>query len=188
MRNSMRLSSGTPELRSTIAFCTSIAQRTAVDHAAELDDRAVAGPLDDAALVNGEGGIDQIAAQRSQARERALFVRAREPAVTDHVRDQDRRYFPRLAHGANAEVARSPGRGGLGMVRFHAALAEGMEAGSASPRSAREAYPRRADHNTVTEGGIDNGPRLARQDRPATWSPDYPRGLGGRPEPPVRLP
>src|SRR6202030_2698912 len=32
-----------------------------VDHATELDDRAVARPLDHPALVYGDGGIDQIA-------------------------------------------------------------------------------------------------------------------------------
>ena len=34
-----------------------------VDHAAELDDGAVAGALDDAAVMHGDGRIDQIAAQ-----------------------------------------------------------------------------------------------------------------------------
>jgi hypothetical protein len=34
-----------------------------VDHAAELDDRPVAGALDDAAVMGGDGGIDEIAAQ-----------------------------------------------------------------------------------------------------------------------------
>ena len=62
-----------------------------VDDAAELDDRAVAGALDDAAVMDGDGGIDEIAAQGPEARERAILVRAREPAVADDVRDQDRR-------------------------------------------------------------------------------------------------
>ncbi len=51
-----------------------------VDDAAELDDRAVAGALDDAAVMHGDGGIDQIAAQRAQPRQRAILVRAGEPA------------------------------------------------------------------------------------------------------------
>ena len=34
-----------------------------VDHAAELDEAAVAGALDDAPVMRGDGGIDQIAAQ-----------------------------------------------------------------------------------------------------------------------------
>ena len=33
-----------------------------VDHAAELDDAAVAGALDNAAVVGGDGGVDEIAA------------------------------------------------------------------------------------------------------------------------------
>ena len=71
-----------------------------VDHAAELDQAAVAGALDDAAVMHGDGGIDQVAAQPPQPRERAILVRAREPAVADHVGDQDRGNFPGLAHGA----------------------------------------------------------------------------------------
>ena len=42
-----------------------------VDHAPELDDRAVAGALDDAAMMNRDDGVDEIAAQGSQAREDA---------------------------------------------------------------------------------------------------------------------
>ena len=49
-----------------------------VDHAAELDDRAVAGALDHPALVHGEGRIDQIAAQRPEPREGAVLVGAGE--------------------------------------------------------------------------------------------------------------
>ena len=58
-----------------------------VDDAAELDDAAVAGPLDDAAMVHGDCGVDQVAAQRAQSRQSSIFVRAREPAVADHIRD-----------------------------------------------------------------------------------------------------
>ena len=70
-----------------------------VDDAAELDEAAVAGALDHAAVVHGDGRIDQIAAQRPQPRQDAIFVGAGEPAVADHIGDQDRRDFPRLAHG-----------------------------------------------------------------------------------------
>ena len=58
-----------------------------VDYAAKLDDAAVAGALDDAAVVHGDGGIDQIAAQRAQSRQSSIFVRPREPAVADDIRD-----------------------------------------------------------------------------------------------------
>ena len=68
-----------------------------VDDAAELDERPVAGALDDAAIVHGDGRIDQVAAQRSQPRQDAILVRAGEAAVADHIGDQDRRDFSRLA-------------------------------------------------------------------------------------------
>ena len=87
MRNSMRRSAGTPALRSTIAFCTSIAQTHRVHDAAELDDAAVAGALDDAAMVHGDCGIDQIAAERPEPRQNSIFVRAGESAIADHIRD-----------------------------------------------------------------------------------------------------
>ena len=71
-----------------------------VDHAAELDHAAVAGALDDTAVMHGDCGINQIAAQRSQPRKNALLVRSGEPAVADHIGNQDRRDLPGLAHGA----------------------------------------------------------------------------------------
>ena len=70
-----------------------------VDHAAKLDETAVAGALDDAPMMRGDGGIDQIAAQAPKPRQGAILVGAGEPAVADHVGDQDRRDFPGLAHG-----------------------------------------------------------------------------------------
>ena len=75
-----------------------------VHHAAELDDRAVAGALDDAAVMSGDGGVDDVAAEAPQARERAILVRAGEPAVADHIGDQDCRKFAGLAHRACLRV------------------------------------------------------------------------------------
>ena len=69
-----------------------------IDHAAELDQRSIAGALDHAPVVHGDGRIDQVAAQRPQPRQRAIFVRAGEPAVSDHVGSQDRRQLAVLAH------------------------------------------------------------------------------------------
>ncbi len=71
-----------------------------VDHAAELDQRAVAGALDHAPVMDGDRGVDQVAAQSPQPRERAVLVRAREPAVADDVGRQDRGDFPGFGHGA----------------------------------------------------------------------------------------
>ena len=66
---------------------------------------AVAGALDDAAVVDGDGGVDQIAAQARKPRERAILVGAGEPAIADDIGDQDRREFPGLAHRAPLGVA-----------------------------------------------------------------------------------
>ena len=71
-----------------------------VDHAAELDDRAVAGALDDAPVMGGDGRIDQIAAERPQPRKSPVLVGPGEPAVADDIGHQDRRELPGLAHRA----------------------------------------------------------------------------------------
>jgi hypothetical protein len=61
-----------------------------VDDAAKLDEASIPSPLDDAAVMGGDGGIDQIAAQAPKPRQRAILIRPREPAVADDIRDQDR--------------------------------------------------------------------------------------------------
>jgi hypothetical protein len=48
--------------------------------------------------MGGDGGVDQVAAQAPQARERALLVGAGEPAEADDVGGEDRRKFPTLRH------------------------------------------------------------------------------------------
>jgi hypothetical protein len=58
-----------------------------------------------------DGGIDQIATEAAQARERALFIHSGESAVTDHVGDQDRRKLAGLGHWTlqrRATVTESP--------------------------------------------------------------------------------
>ena len=75
-----------------------------VHYAAELNDAAVASALDDAAVMGGDGGIDEIAMEAPQARQGAILVRRGESAVTDNVGDQDRSELARFPHGA------SPGR------------------------------------------------------------------------------
>ena len=81
-----------------------------VDNAAELDDAAIAGALDDAAMMHGDCGVDQIAAQRAQSRQSSIFVRARKPAIADYVRDQDRRNLPSFGHGAPSRVTQNSTR------------------------------------------------------------------------------
>ena len=75
-----------------------------VDDTAELDDAAVAGALDDAAVVHGDGRVDQVAAKRPQPRQNPVLVGSGKPRIADHVGHQDRRELSSLAHGANAEA------------------------------------------------------------------------------------
>jgi hypothetical protein len=77
-----------------------------IDHAAKLDENAVAGALDHAPVMHGDGGIDEVAAQRPEPRQRAVFVHAGEPAIPDHVGRQDRGEFPDFAHWASPPQAR----------------------------------------------------------------------------------
>ena len=69
-----------------------------VHHAAELDDSPVAGALDHASIMDGDRRINEIAAQRSQPRKRALLVRAGQAAESDHVGGEDRGKFASLRH------------------------------------------------------------------------------------------
>ncbi len=71
-----------------------------VNDAAEFDNAAIAGALDDPAVVYRDRGINEVAAERPEPRKSAFLVRSGEPAVADHIRDENRRYFPGLAHGA----------------------------------------------------------------------------------------
>jgi hypothetical protein len=49
-----------------------------LDHAAEVSDTTIAGALHDAAVVDGNGRIDQVAAQSPQPCQKAVFIRAGE--------------------------------------------------------------------------------------------------------------
>ena len=71
-----------------------------VHYAPELDDAAVASALDDAAVMRGDGRIDEIAAEAPQARQGAILVRRGESAVADNVGDQDCSELARFPHGA----------------------------------------------------------------------------------------
>ena len=83
-----------------------------IDHAAELDKNAVAGSLDNAPAIRGDGGIDQIAAQPPEPRQGAILVRSREPAIADYIGDQDRRNLPGLAHSSASPALRRPSNDG----------------------------------------------------------------------------
>jgi hypothetical protein len=45
-----------------------------VDDTPELDNCAIAGTLDDAAVMDGDRGVDQIAAKRSEPRQNPILV------------------------------------------------------------------------------------------------------------------
>jgi hypothetical protein len=57
-----------------------------IDYAAELDEAPVAGALHCAAMMRGDGGIDQIAPQPAQPRQRPLLVGPGKLAESDHIR------------------------------------------------------------------------------------------------------
>jgi len=61
-----------------------------IDNAPELDQRTIAGPLYHPSIVHRDGRIQEIAAQRSEPRQGAVFIGPGEPAEADHVRRQDR--------------------------------------------------------------------------------------------------
>src|SRR5262245_22724777 len=83
-----------------------------IDDAAELDNCTVASAFDDAAMMHGDGRVDQVAPERAQPRQNAVLVGSGKARVADDIGHQDRRELPGLAHGASAEV-RSPVARGL---------------------------------------------------------------------------
>ena len=56
-----------------------------VDDTPELDDAAVASALDDAAMMHGDGRIDQVASQRPQPRQNPVLVGSGKPRIADDV-------------------------------------------------------------------------------------------------------
>src|SRR5208282_3543685 len=70
-----------------------------VHHASELDNGAVASALHHAAVVYGNGRVDEVAAQRAEPRQCTVFVRANKPAEANDIGGQDRCEFSALGHG-----------------------------------------------------------------------------------------
>jgi hypothetical protein len=77
-----------------------------VHDAAELDDAAVAGALDDAPVMHRNGRVDQVAAKGPKAGENSIFIRTRKPRVADDVGHQDRRELSSLAHPSGTPALR----------------------------------------------------------------------------------
>jgi hypothetical protein len=82
-----------------------------VDHAAKLDDRPIAGAFHHPAVVDSDGRIDEIAAQRPEARQNPILVRAGESAEADDIRRQDRCEFSPLGHAPRPRCKCHLGRG-----------------------------------------------------------------------------
>src|SRR5208283_6003205 len=99
IQNSMRRSWATPALRSTIAFCASMAQRTASTTLRNLTSAPSPVRLN-TSVVHGDGGINQIAAQSSEPRQGAILVSAGQTAETDDVGSEDRGEFACRSHGS----------------------------------------------------------------------------------------
>ena len=124
MRNSMRLSSATPALRSTMACWTSIAQRTASTTLRNSITLPSPVRLTMRPWCTEIVGIDQVAAERPQPRQNPVFVCPGKPRIADHVGHQDRGELSGLAHGAMPPRPCQPFRvvwakppGGIAMTR-----------------------------------------------------------------------
>ena len=79
-----------------------------IDDAGKFHQQAVAGGIDDAALVLGDCRIDELAAQRLEAFERAFLVRPHQPRIPGHIGGEDRGETAGLAHRASPAARCSP--------------------------------------------------------------------------------
>ena len=122
MRNSIRISAARPH---SALPCRAGLQRRSdrIDDARELDQHAVAGRLDDAAAMRGDGGIDEVLPDRLEPGQRAFLVDAHETAVAGDIRRQHRCQSPfhplarqRMPpkHGRSHRIKAYPAAAGLG--------------------------------------------------------------------------
>ena len=65
-----------------------------VDDTAELDDCAVAGALDDAAVMYRDRRIDKVASKRAKPRQCAVFIPTDKSTESDHICGQNSGEFP----------------------------------------------------------------------------------------------
>ena len=150
-----------------------------VDDTPELDNGAVAGALDDPAVVHGDGRIDQVAAERPQPRQNPVLVGSGKPRIADHVGHQDRGQFSGLAHGATPprpcqpfRVVRAKPLGGIAKTReecrslawawphFHAALRRTWKQGAQPCVSTGRSIHAVPSITPSPREGIEDGPRL----------------------------
>ena len=104
------------ELDATLGRKTGIALDHAVLHldgaangvndASKLNEDAITRPLDDATVMHRDRGIEQIAPQPAQPRQRPLLVGTGKLAVSGYVRRQDGRELAGFRHGNTLNQAR----------------------------------------------------------------------------------
>jgi hypothetical protein len=87
--------------------CHSLAHRTRIDDAAKFHKHTVAGGLDDPAVMLGNLRIDQLAAQRLEAFERAFLVGAHQPRIPRHIGGKDRGEAAGCGHPSGNPARRS---------------------------------------------------------------------------------
>jgi len=56
-----------------------------VNDAAELDENAIACTFDHTAMVNGDGGIDEVGAKATETRDRALLIGRGKAAIANNI-------------------------------------------------------------------------------------------------------
>jgi hypothetical protein len=78
-----------------------------IDDAGELDQQAVAGGLDDAALVLGDLRIEELAAQRLEAFKRAFLVQPHQPRIARDISGEDRGETAGRGHPSGNPARRS---------------------------------------------------------------------------------
>ena len=97
-----------------------------IDDAEEFDEQPVAGGVDGAAVVLGDGRVDQPGARRFEAPHRAFLVGADQPRITRHIGREDRRQstfdasVPCRVHDASTvpgDPTRNRRRAGLSVQR-----------------------------------------------------------------------
>ena len=73
-----------------------------------------------AAMVGGDGKVDQVAAKPSKARQRSDLIPTRKPRIAGNVGHQDRGQLPRLAHSSGSPALRTPSNtaGRFGVCSF----------------------------------------------------------------------
>ena len=79
-----------------------------IDDAGKFHQHAVTGGHDDAAVVLSDFRIDEFAAQRFEAFERAFLVRSHQTRIPRHIGGEDRSKAAGLAHSASPVASRRP--------------------------------------------------------------------------------